>query len=305
MLRRAAESLFRTFEDSSAGTVVVDCDARVVWMNERYAARFGFADPQQAVGLDCEAVIPNSLMREVVSTGQPILLDIMETGREPLVVTRLPLKNEAGETVGAIGFALFDQLKTLTPIFSRYAQLQQQLIATQRSLAQARRAKYTFASFVGTSAASLETKRQARAPRRFAGAAARRDGHRQGTACACDSRGVGARAPAARHRQRRRDSRHAARNRILRCRTCAYTGADRKGRIGKFELADRGTLFLDEIGDMPLPLQGAAARAAGQEFEPVGSNRIVRADVRIIAATSADLPALVAAGRFARISITG
>ena len=96
VLRRAAESLFRTFEDSSAGTVVVDCDARVVWMNERYAARFGFADPQQAVGLDCEAVIPNSLMREVVSTGQPILLDIMETGREPLVVTRLPLKNEAG-----------------------------------------------------------------------------------------------------------------------------------------------------------------------------------------------------------------
>ena len=300
VLRRAAESLFRTFEDSSAGTVVVDCDARVVWMNERYAARFGFADPQQAVGLDCEAVIPNSLMREVVSTGQPILLDIMETGREPLVVTRLPLKNEAGETVGAIGFALFDQLKTLTPIFSRYAQLQQQLIATQRSLAQARRAKYTFASFVGTSAASLETKRQARrAAQSIAGAAARRDGHRQGTACACDSRGVGARAPAARHRQRRRDSRHAARNRILRCRTCAYTGADRKGRIGKFELADRGTLFLDEIGDMPLPLQGGCcACCRTKEFEPVGSNRIVRADVRIIAATSADLPALVAAGRF-------
>lgn len=39
VLRRAAESLFRTFEDSSAGTVVVDRDARVVWMNERYADR--------------------------------------------------------------------------------------------------------------------------------------------------------------------------------------------------------------------------------------------------------------------------
>lgn len=79
----------------------------------------------------------------------------------------------------------------------------------------------------------------------------------------------------------------------------AYTGADRRGRVGKFELADGGTLFLDEIGDMPLPLQGKLLRVLqDKEFEPVGSNRIVRADVRIIAATSADLPALVAAGRF-------
>jgi transcriptional regulator with PAS, ATPase and Fis domain len=79
----------------------------------------------------------------------------------------------------------------------------------------------------------------------------------------------------------------------------AYTGVDRKGRVGKFELSNGGTLFLDEIGDMPLPLQGKLLRVLqDKEFEPLGSNRIVRADVRIIAATSADLPALVAAGRF-------
>jgi transcriptional regulator with PAS, ATPase and Fis domain len=79
----------------------------------------------------------------------------------------------------------------------------------------------------------------------------------------------------------------------------AYTGADRKGRVGKFELANRGTLFLDEVGDMPLPLQGKLLRVLqDNEFEPLGSNRIVRSDVRIIAATSADLPSLVAAGRF-------
>jgi Transcriptional regulator containing PAS, AAA-type ATPase, and DNA-binding domains len=65
----------------------------------------------------------------------------------------------------------------------------------------------------------------------------------------------------------------------------AYTGADRKGRVGKFELANGGTLFLDEIGDMPLPLQGKLLRVLqDKEFEPLGSNRIVRADVRIIAA---------------------
>src|SRR5204862_1408177 len=79
----------------------------------------------------------------------------------------------------------------------------------------------------------------------------------------------------------------------------AYTGADRKGRDGKFKLADGGTLFLDEIGDMPLALQTKLLRVLQeQEVEPLGSNQVVRVDVRIIAATSRDLPAMVADGRF-------
>jgi transcriptional regulator with PAS, ATPase and Fis domain len=79
----------------------------------------------------------------------------------------------------------------------------------------------------------------------------------------------------------------------------AYTGAERKGREGKFKLADGGTLFLDEIGDMPLALQSKLLRALQeQEIEPLGSNRIERVDVRIVAATSRDLGAMVAAGRF-------
>ena len=53
----------------------------------------------------------------------------------------------------------------------------------------------------------------------------------------------------------------------------AYTGADRKGRDGKFKLADGGTLFLDEIGDMPLALQSKLLRVLQeQEVEPLGSN---------------------------------
>jgi transcriptional regulator with PAS, ATPase and Fis domain len=79
----------------------------------------------------------------------------------------------------------------------------------------------------------------------------------------------------------------------------AYTGADRKGREGKFKLADGGTLFLDEIGDMPLALQSKLLRALQeQEIEPLGSNRMERVDVRIVAATSRDLAAMVAAGSF-------
>ncbi|MEI5999733.1 sigma 54-interacting transcriptional regulator [Paraburkholderia bengalensis] len=301
VLRRAMDSLFRTFENFSEGTFIVDADARVVWINKRYAARFGFADPQQAIGRDCEAVIPNSLMREVVMTGKPILLDVLETDREPLVVTRLPLKDDAGKVVGAVGFALFDEMKALTPLFSHYSRVQEELIATRQSLAQARRAKYTFASFVGTSAASLEVKRQAR-----------RAAHVDSPVLLLGETGTGKELLAhAIHGASARATKPlvtvnvaAIPDTLLEVEffgaaAGAYTGADRKGRVGKFELADGGTLFLDEIGDMPLPLQGKLLRVLqDREFEPLGSNRIVRADVRIIAATSADLPALVAQGRF-------
>jgi len=79
----------------------------------------------------------------------------------------------------------------------------------------------------------------------------------------------------------------------------AYTGADRKGREGKFQLADGGTLFLDEIGDMPFSMQSKLLRVLQErEVEPLGSNKVVRVDVRIIAATSRDLAALVRSGQF-------
>ena len=79
----------------------------------------------------------------------------------------------------------------------------------------------------------------------------------------------------------------------------AFTGADRKARIGKFEVANGGTLFLDEIGDLPLPLQAKLLRVLQeQEVEPLGSNQVKPLNVRVIAATHIDLEAKVAAGQF-------
>ena len=78
----------------------------------------------------------------------------------------------------------------------------------------------------------------------------------------------------------------------------AYTGADRN-RTGRFQLASGGTLFLDEVGDMPLSLQAKLLRALQEgEVEPVGSSKVVPVDVRLIAATSRDLEAMVAEGSF-------
>jgi len=78
----------------------------------------------------------------------------------------------------------------------------------------------------------------------------------------------------------------------------AFTGA-LTARKGRFELAAGGTLFLDEIGDMPLEMQVKLLRVLQERrFEPLGSSRVVEADVRIIAATHRDLEAMTREGKF-------
>ncbi|MBM4048617.1 MAG: sigma-54-dependent Fis family transcriptional regulator [Planctomycetes bacterium] len=80
----------------------------------------------------------------------------------------------------------------------------------------------------------------------------------------------------------------------------AYTGATRD-REGRFRVADRGTIFLDEISNVPLSIQAKLLRVLqDNEFEPVGGDATVKVDVRIIAATNADLSKAVDEGQFRR-----
>jgi len=78
----------------------------------------------------------------------------------------------------------------------------------------------------------------------------------------------------------------------------AFTGAI-ANRDGRFKLADGGTIFLDEVGELPLDTQVKLLRVLQeQEFEPIGSSRTIKVNVRVVAATNRDLQELVREGKF-------
>ena len=85
----------------------------------------------------------------------------------------------------------------------------------------------------------------------------------------------------------------------------AFTGANRSGKIGLFELANKGTLFLDEIGELPKDMQVKLLRALQeQEIMRIGGTKPIKINVRVIAATNRNLEDMVKKANFVRIYIT-
>ena len=304
VLKLAAQSLFDTFARTAMGMMVVDRSHRIVWISEgykRFLPALGHTE-DDFIGRRVEEVVPNTLMAQVIDTGQPILVDLLSNQAGTFLVSRLPLRDEHGDVIGALGLVLLDHPETtMQPLITKFSRLERELTEARQQLAAQRRPKHTIASFIGSSPAALEVKRQAR-----------RVAQADSTVLLLGETGTG--------KELLAHGIHAASPRAAKpfigvniaavpetlleaeffgVAPGAYTGADRKGRDGKFKAADGGTLLLDEIGDMPLALQSKLLRVLQeQEVEPLGSNRVQRVDVRVIAATSRDLQAMVEAGSF-------
>ncbi|MBA2674342.1 sigma 54-interacting transcriptional regulator [Ramlibacter sp.] len=305
ILELAARSMFELFANASEGMLLVDRDARVVWINDlykRFLPALGYERVEDFVGHPVSEVVQNTQMHRVLRTGKPILIDLLSNKAGTFVVSRIPLRDAQGEVIGALGIVLFDHPETtLQPLIQKFAHLQRDLDDARRELATQRRSKHTLASFIGSSPPAVEVKRQARraalssSPVLLLG--------ETGTGKELLAHAIHAASPRARGPFVSVNI-AAVPDTLLEAEFFgvapgAYTGADRKGRDGKFKLSDGGTLFLDEIGDMPQGLQAKLLRALQEgEIEPLGSNKVVRFDARVIAATSRDLAALVREGRF-------
>ena len=294
----AKKSLYAGLDQRCEGAIIVDREARIVWISDKYAARLNVESAEAAVGRVVEDVIPNSLMREVVRTGEPIMLDIMQFGEESFVVMRVPVKDERGRVIGAAGFMLFGGLRSLDPLVGKFRQLETQLADVKRSLAEERRVKYTFSSFLGSSPSAMDAKRQGR-----------RAAQSDTAVLLLGETGTGKEVLA----QAIHSASARAHGPFIGVNLAAIPETMLEAEFfgtshgfagggpsdGKFVLASGGTLFLDEVGDMPMAMQKKLLRALqDKEVEPLGSTRAVKVDVRVIGASSVDLRQMVSMGRF-------
>ncbi len=299
-MRARLQEELATLNEMSAGAIAIDREGRINWISPAYCQLLSVRE-EDVMGVAIERVIPESRLREVVDSGRPLLLDIMRFGERHFVVCRLPVRDTRGEVEGAVGFVFYDQLDALRPLLERFQHLEASLERARAELVRARRARYSLSSIIGVSPAIVALKSHAH---RFA--------LRDGPVLIQGETGVGKEllAHALHLASARANAPFVAVNmaavpeallesEFFGVAPGAFTGAERRARPGKFEIAQRGTLFLDEIGDMPMSIQAKFLRVLQEgEFEALGSNQVRHVDVRIVAATSQDLEHKLRDGSF-------
>ncbi|MGE5391403.1 MAG: sigma-54 interaction domain-containing protein [Deltaproteobacteria bacterium] len=293
--------LFKVFEetmDSFKGLLIIDREGKIVSITRNYAEFLGFNDPADVLGLDVEEVIPNTRMMDVIQTGVPDLADVWNIHGETLIINRMPLKI-GGEIVGALAFAVFQDQQEALEFALRFAR--NGASPSGPDARQSWKAKYSVKSIIGVSQAVNSIKRQIRMV-----------ADAECPVLINGETGTGKELVAhALHNESRRKDQPFVRvncasipealweSELFGYEEGAFTGARRGGKLGKFEIADRGTIFLDEIGEMPLAAQAKLLRVLQEmEIERVGSEKLRRVDVRLLAATNRDLRAFVKAKTF-------
>ena len=299
-IKKQALAFFtESFEQFYEHSIAVDANGVISWISESY---FNFLElTESPIGRHITEIIPNSHMPGVLKRGEPIFLNLLYIKEQWIVVSVIPLQDESGAIVGAFGFVASESVSHIKPLLAKYNQLQHQLRDARNKLAQERSSRYRLSQIVGQSEAQQAAKKQVRQAARF-----------DISVLLTGETGTGKELFA--HALHDLSSRSAGpfvsvnvaaipenliEAEFFGVAPGAYTGAAKGGRVGKFELADGGTLFLDEIGDMPVDLQAKLLRALQEkEIEPVGSNKLKKIDVRIIAATSRNLMEMVENSRF-------
>jgi PAS domain S-box-containing protein len=284
------------------GTIVVDAGGFVTFFSKSYE-RFLGIPRERVLGRHVTEVIENTRMHIVLQTGQPEIGWKHNIMGQNMVVQRVPIRDEAGRIVGAVGQVMFRDVAEITELAHKLNLLESKLEHYERELEHLRSSKYTFDHIIGTSRAIEEAKRLAMKAA---------DG--SSTVLLLGESGVGKElfAHAIHHASPRRSRafvrvncssipRELMESELFGYEAGAFTGAGKRGKPGKFELANQGTIFLDEIGDMPLEMQAKLLRVLQEkEVERVGGTKTLGVDFRLIAATNADPEVLVRTGRLRR-----
>ncbi|RHW41689.1 PAS domain-containing protein [Neobacillus notoginsengisoli] len=284
---------------SAEKIVVTDRDGIILYINESYCNFLG-TTVEQAMRRPVQEVIENTRMHIVSRTGQAEIAAVHHINGSEMIANRFPLI-VSGELVGAVGTVMFKNPEELHSYKGKIHHLVEELKYYKTKLEKELTSKYSFSDLIGTSRAFMEAKTLAE----------RTSGSKSAVLLLGES-GTGKELFAhSIHSCSLRNGfpfvaincasipEHLLESELFGYEDGAFTGAKRGGKKGQFQLANRGTIFLDEIGDMPLAMQSKLLRVLQEkEVHPVGSQKCVKVDVRIIAATHRDLEQMVEEGTF-------
>lgn len=289
-----AEMFHSILDTLHEGVVVMAADSTIVYANPAYSRILG-VPVNKVIGKKCSEIEPTAKCLQSLETKQPIKdqYEIVQSVGVPIVFSTNCLFHN-GELIGIC--SVFRDISEIVSLNKKVAELKHQLSQYGRSSL-----PESFSALIGRHPNFVQALRLAAqvAPS-------------ETTVLIQGESGVGKEllARAIHQASRRRDKPFVTVNCAALPETLfeselfgyaggAFTGAKACGKQGKFHLADGGTLFLDEVGEIPLSLQAKLLRVLQEgEVERLGSVKPEKVNTRIIAATNADLEAMVAKGAF-------
>ncbi len=279
---------------------VVDRNGIVRFISPIHERFFGI-ERGEGVGKYVTDVIENTRLHEVAKTGKGEVGQVQQMRGITRVVSRMPVFDSEGNVVAAIGQVMFKGPEQLRSLSAEVARLRSEISYYQRALSSRVGKGHGLDRIIGQSTAIRRLKEQIMriapldVPVLLVG--------ESGT-------GKELAAHAIHVLSKRRDESMVMVNAAAMPATLveselfgyepgAFTGAERKGRRGKFEQADKGTLFFDEIGDMPVEIQVKLLRVLQDgSFERVGGDKARTSNFRLISASNRDFQSMVDVGTF-------
>lgn len=283
-----------------SGIIVCDLDCRIVFMNKVYGELLD-AVPENAVGRPLNEYFPRTRLPKVISSGRPELGQKCSLQTEvPILVNRIPLKIK-DRVVGVILQTIFRDYHDMTDLMFRMKSLENQLKDAKKGLNRALSPLYDFDCVIGQSRALEEVKTitakyaQTDAPilingptgtgkEMFAHAIHNTSNRAPGPFVCVNCAAI---------------PRDLLEMELFGYESGAFTGANRKGKIGKIQLAHSGTLFLDEIGELSIKAQVKLLRVLEYKvLDKLGGIKPVHVDFRLVTATNRNLKQMMEQEKF-------
>ncbi len=281
------------------GIIMVDTKGYITSITNSYCDFLG-VKKEEVVGKHVTEVIENTRMHEVVQTGIPEIGDMQRINDKDVVVMRIPVRVN-GEIVGAIGQLMFQDVSDLTKLAAKLQMAEKKLEYYKQEYQRWQRSRYSINNIIGKSPEINKLKDMVKKVAQYHSTILLRG--ESGTGKELIAHAIHEASPRKTGSFVRVNC-AAIPKELLEAELFGYeegsfTGAKKKGKPGKFELAEGGTIFLDEIGDMPLEMQVKLLRVLQEkEVERLGGTSVIPVDARVIASTNRNLEQMIAQKTF-------